>query len=227
MMPFWAGTPRRGGHGRDRAWRTACFPRGRWAAAMVARIHRHDPRDRPRRPNPLPRHARGYGLRLRAQGGPRNWAALDAVSLPRGNTLATPSHSHTTGDDHMRLGNFSVSLAVKDIAASRAFYEKLGFQVIGGDQAHNWLIPDVRGRRVFNGARKPFAARSRREPCPDRSACSQPAEVNRVQRTANRAGPKQTGRVPTDSRFRRRADLEPPAPSSANDWRPPRPRKRL
>ena len=40
----------------------------------------------------------------------------------------------------MQLGNFSVSLAVKDIAASRAFYEKLGFQVIGGDQAQNWLI---------------------------------------------------------------------------------------
>lgn len=40
----------------------------------------------------------------------------------------------------MRLGNFSVSLAVKDIAASRAFYEKLGFRVIGGDQSRNWLI---------------------------------------------------------------------------------------
>ena len=40
----------------------------------------------------------------------------------------------------MRLGNFSVSLAVKDIAASRAFYEKLGFRPIGGDQAQNWLI---------------------------------------------------------------------------------------
>lgn len=40
----------------------------------------------------------------------------------------------------MRLGNFSVSLAVKDIAASRAFYEKLGFQVRGGDQAKNWLV---------------------------------------------------------------------------------------
>lgn len=40
----------------------------------------------------------------------------------------------------MQLGNFSVSLAVKDIAASRAFYEKLGFRVIGGDQAKNWLI---------------------------------------------------------------------------------------
>ncbi|MEI6668453.1 MAG: VOC family protein [Acidobacteriota bacterium] len=40
----------------------------------------------------------------------------------------------------MRLGNFSVSLAVKDIGASRAFYEKLGFRVIMGDQAKNWLI---------------------------------------------------------------------------------------
>ena len=40
----------------------------------------------------------------------------------------------------MRLGNFSVSLAVKDIAKSRAFYEKLGFTVFGGDQTKNWLI---------------------------------------------------------------------------------------
>ncbi len=40
----------------------------------------------------------------------------------------------------MRLGNFSVSLTVKDLAASRAFYEKLGFQVRGGDPAQNWLI---------------------------------------------------------------------------------------
>jgi len=40
----------------------------------------------------------------------------------------------------MKLGNFSVSLTVKDIAASRAFYEKLGFRAMGGDQAQNWLI---------------------------------------------------------------------------------------
>jgi len=40
----------------------------------------------------------------------------------------------------MRLGNFSVSLAVKDLAASRAFYEKLGFRQVGGDPAHNYLI---------------------------------------------------------------------------------------
>ncbi len=40
----------------------------------------------------------------------------------------------------MNLGAFSVSLAVKDIAVSRSFYEKLGFQVFGGDAAQNWLI---------------------------------------------------------------------------------------
>ncbi len=40
----------------------------------------------------------------------------------------------------MRLGNFSVGLAVKDLAASRAFYEKLGFRKIMGDPAQNWLI---------------------------------------------------------------------------------------
>jgi catechol 2,3-dioxygenase-like lactoylglutathione lyase family enzyme len=40
----------------------------------------------------------------------------------------------------MELGAFSISLAVKDIAASRTFYEKLGFTVFGGDQSQNWLI---------------------------------------------------------------------------------------
>lgn len=40
----------------------------------------------------------------------------------------------------MELGAFSISLAVRDIAASRAFYEALGFRVFGGNQADNWLI---------------------------------------------------------------------------------------
>jgi catechol 2,3-dioxygenase-like lactoylglutathione lyase family enzyme len=40
----------------------------------------------------------------------------------------------------MRLGNFSASLAVKNLGASREFYEKLGFQAIAGDPAKNWLI---------------------------------------------------------------------------------------
>ena len=40
----------------------------------------------------------------------------------------------------MQLGAFSVSLAVKDLAASAAFYEKLGFSSFGGDITQNWLI---------------------------------------------------------------------------------------
>ena len=40
----------------------------------------------------------------------------------------------------MNLGAFSVSLAVKDIEASKAFYEKFGFSVFGGDILQNWLI---------------------------------------------------------------------------------------
>lgn len=40
----------------------------------------------------------------------------------------------------MQLGAFSVSLAVKDIAASAAFYKNLGFTDHGGDITQNWLI---------------------------------------------------------------------------------------
>lgn len=39
----------------------------------------------------------------------------------------------------MRLGNFSDSLAVKDLAKSSAFYEKLGFRQVGGN-AKQWII---------------------------------------------------------------------------------------
>ncbi len=40
----------------------------------------------------------------------------------------------------MELGAFSISLAVKDIKASKEFYEKLGFKEFGGDSTQNWLI---------------------------------------------------------------------------------------
>lgn len=40
----------------------------------------------------------------------------------------------------MSLGQFSISLAVKDLDASRAFYEKLGFTVFGGNAEHHYLI---------------------------------------------------------------------------------------
>ncbi len=40
----------------------------------------------------------------------------------------------------MELGSFSVSLSVKDLEVSKDFYEKLGFEQVGGDSNENWLI---------------------------------------------------------------------------------------
>ncbi len=51
-----------------------------------------------------------------------------------------PGGAPAKGDLRMELGNFSVSLAVKDLGASRAFYEKLGFRVVFGTPAQSFLI---------------------------------------------------------------------------------------
>jgi predicted enzyme related to lactoylglutathione lyase len=40
----------------------------------------------------------------------------------------------------MELGTFSISLAVKDMEASKSFYEKFGFKAFAGDASQNWLI---------------------------------------------------------------------------------------
>lgn len=40
----------------------------------------------------------------------------------------------------MELGAFSVSLSVSNIEESNIFYQKLGFEMVGGDQSQNWLI---------------------------------------------------------------------------------------
>lgn len=40
----------------------------------------------------------------------------------------------------MQLGAFSISLSVKDLSISKEFYEKLGFEVFGGDMKMNYLI---------------------------------------------------------------------------------------
>ena len=40
----------------------------------------------------------------------------------------------------MELGTFSISLAVKDLQSSKAFYEKFGFTVFGGEASQHWLI---------------------------------------------------------------------------------------
>lgn len=69
--------------------------------------------------------------------------AVSRAAQPAAETAPAPSPTvvRSVADSaEMPLGNFSVSLAVKDIAASRAFYEKLGFKVFGGDQKQRWLI---------------------------------------------------------------------------------------
>jgi len=51
-----------------------------------------------------------------------------------------PTEPEQEQEQTMQLGNFSVSLAVKDIKASKAFYEKLDFKEVGGKLEQNWLI---------------------------------------------------------------------------------------
>lgn len=48
----------------------------------------------------------------------------------------------------MKLGAFSISLSVKDLEASRKFYEKLGFTVFAGDPEKSYLILDNDGHKI-------------------------------------------------------------------------------
>jgi catechol 2,3-dioxygenase-like lactoylglutathione lyase family enzyme len=64
---------------------------------------------------------------------------LLACLLVRGD-MATVTNAQETRAAQMKLGNFSVSLTVKDLKASRAFYEKLGFKMRAGDPARNWIV---------------------------------------------------------------------------------------
>ena len=54
-------------------------------------------------------------------------------------TTTTPS-AETKEKKAMELGNFSVSLTVKDIKASKAFYEKLDFKEVAGKLEENWIV---------------------------------------------------------------------------------------
>ncbi len=67
-----------------------------------------------------------------------SFAAL--LGFAAGQFVSSAQSAPQQEDKRMELGNFSVSLAVKDLDASRAFYEKLGFAKVGGDAAQNWLI---------------------------------------------------------------------------------------
>jgi catechol 2,3-dioxygenase-like lactoylglutathione lyase family enzyme len=63
-------------------------------------------------------------------------AGLAAVML----TTRLPQDERAEKGDTVQLGNFSISLAVKDIAASKAFYEKLDFHQVSGNVAQNWVV---------------------------------------------------------------------------------------
>ena len=63
-------------------------------------------------------------------------ALLASVAFAARHPTPTPDVKNSK----LELGAFSVSLAVKDIAASRAFYEQLGFSIVMGQQERKWLI---------------------------------------------------------------------------------------
>jgi catechol 2,3-dioxygenase-like lactoylglutathione lyase family enzyme len=52
----------------------------------------------------------------------------------------TAQSTHATENQTLELGNFSVSLAVKDIHASLVFYQKLDFRQVGGKLEQNWVV---------------------------------------------------------------------------------------
>jgi catechol 2,3-dioxygenase-like lactoylglutathione lyase family enzyme len=53
---------------------------------------------------------------------------------------SAPKQDKAAKDDAVQLGNFSVSLNVKDIKASKAFYEKLDFKQVSGVLEKNWVV---------------------------------------------------------------------------------------
>jgi len=59
---------------------------------------------------------------------------------PAGKVPVQQQSAANRKEQTMELGNFSISLAVKDIEASKSFYEKFGFKVFMGDAAQKWLI---------------------------------------------------------------------------------------
>ena len=68
------------------------------------------------------------------------WVAIAATVLAA-STQATEKKT-------MDLGNFSVSLTVKDIRAAKAFYEKLDFKEVGGNLKQNWIVLQNRNARI-------------------------------------------------------------------------------
>ncbi len=62
------------------------------------------------------------------------------VVYPVSGSKLNETLDNTNKDKAMQLGNFSISLTVKDVNASKEFYEKLGFKVSGGDLKRKYVI---------------------------------------------------------------------------------------
>lgn len=67
-------------------------------------------------------------------------SALVFTIVGQGDRGVSSSSSPIEKDTSMRLGNFSISLTVADLEASKVFYEKLDFEQVGGEQSQNWLV---------------------------------------------------------------------------------------
>ena len=65
---------------------------------------------------------------------------LGGAGLAAGKLPSRSQDPSTEQGAPMQLGKFSISLTVKDLAASHAFYAKLGFEPAGGNPEHNWLV---------------------------------------------------------------------------------------
>jgi catechol 2,3-dioxygenase-like lactoylglutathione lyase family enzyme len=63
-------------------------------------------------------------------------AGLASVIL----TAILPQDKQPKKDEPVQLGNFSISLTVKDVKASKEFYEKLDFKQVGGKLEQNWVV---------------------------------------------------------------------------------------
>lgn len=77
--------------------------------------------------------------------------AIVVICICVGFVLAAPPNNKRKRN--MQLGNFSVSLAVKDVKASKQFYEKLGFSQIAGELEQNWVVLQNDGATIglFHG----------------------------------------------------------------------------
>lgn len=74
--------------------------------------------------------------------------ALASITIVTAAGTAAAQSTPASEKKPMDLGNFSVSLNVKDIKASKAFYEKLDFKVVAGKLEQNWIVLQSGSARI-------------------------------------------------------------------------------